>query len=250
MRQTQRDHIMPNTKPKACLICPGSHSRDSKYYVKTTGFVPTDVSLPVRNIRMDLNLYDNTRLGIQSKKMALVAEAAGEQEALKSIPLCGSTGIQLEERVLKPLGLSRADVIMDNLIRCRPENNEFPKGEKARLMIESCRTWNTIIDIYDPNVVIFAFHPTFALIYSPNQAYSTYNAVRKALMLKEHGYRPLVAMGERFMKAYFAELPGSITDWDGKHFFIKWQRFGFHSLNIYNENLDDRQKPRRVKVRL
>ena len=115
-------------------------------------------------------------------------------------------------------------------------------------MIEKCRMWNTVLDLYNPDVIILAFHPTFALIYT-NQAYSTFNAIKKALHLHNEGYRPLVAMGEKFMRAYLANLPGSMADWDGKHFFIHWPKFGFSS-RTYQDALKNRQDFRKVKIRL
>ena len=221
-----------NLKPKACLNCPGSGD------FKTYGFIPSDITVT-----------EVTREMIQKKKMVVMAESGGETEALRSIPLCGATGTQLEERIFKPLGLKREDIIIDNLIRCRPHKNNFPTGDTARDMIQSCRMWDTIIDLYNPNVIILAFHPTFSLIYT-TQAYSAYNAINKALGLKRKGYRPLVAMGQKIMEAFLGGLPGSITDWDGKHFFVSWQPRGIKSIEQYEMALNNRQEPKKVKIRL
>ena len=239
---------MPNRKPKACQSCPGSGPQSGLLYAKTLGFVPTDCSMTEEIPSQIEPATSPGKMELRAKKMAIVCEAPGKTEALTSIPLSGTTGQQFEERILTPLGLTWSDVIRDNLIRCQPAGNIFPQDEKARVMIEKCRMWNTVLDLYDPDVIILAFHPTFALIYT-NQAYSTFNAIKKALHLHDKGYRPLVAMGEKFMRAYLANLPGSMADWDGKHFFIHWPKFGFSS-RTYQDALKNRQDFRKVKIRL
>ena len=123
---------MTKTKPLGCKACQGFECRPP-----TSGFVPGDIRLPIEKI-----------------KLAVMAEAAGESEVLHEIPLCGATGTQLQERILNPLGLTREEIIVDNLIRCKPFGNNFPVGKLRKNMVETCRQWDTIIDLYDPTVVI------------------------------------------------------------------------------------------------
>lgn len=168
-----------------------------------------------------------------------MAEAPGEHEIIQEIPLCGATGVRLQNDILSPLGLEREDVLFDNLIRCRPYGNSFPIGNTAVNMIRHCRQYDTPIDTFNPTVVILAFHPTFALIRT-NQAYSTWNAVAKAIALYEAGERPLIAMGAEIMNILFPTLPGSITKWDGKHFFVKWPKGLSHTQSAYDQALQER----------
>ena len=211
---------MPNEKPLLCQKCAGSSCQPP-----TSGFVPTDIRQPFEKI-----------------KFAAMAEAPGEHEVWQGIPLCGATGQQLQIRIMNPLGIEREDVIFDNLIRCRPDKNNFPVGKLGQDMMQTCRMWDSIIDLYAPTVVILAFHPTFALIYT-NQAYSTFNAFRKALLLNERGERPLIAMGQKFKDTLFPSLPGSITDWDGKHFFVDWKRNGaFVGVEAYKIAINQRSE--------
>ena len=216
---------MTQTKPVRCNTCPGSSCNPP-----TTSFVPAYQVKDFKQI-----------------KMAIGAESPGEQEALNKTPLCGATGVELQTRVLTPLGIERDDVILDNLIRCKPFNNEFPFSFLGIDMISSCGQWNTVLDHYDPDVVIMAFHPTFALIYT-NQAYSTVNAVKKALRLREEGHRPFIAMGQKWKECLFPQLPGSITDWDGKHFFVEWRKRGIVSYLEYHEACVDLTKPKKFSL--
>ena len=216
---------MLHTKPVRCSTCPGSSCSPP-----TNGFVPAHINKDFTYI-----------------KMAIGAESPGEQEALNKTPLCGTTGIELQARVLTPLGIKRDDVILDNLIRCKPFGNDFPMGELGRSMVTHCGQWNTIIDYYNPDVVIMAFHPTFSLIYT-NQAYSAVNAVKKALRLREEGHRPFIAMGQKWKECLFPQLPGSITDWDGKHFFVEWKKRGISDHHEYEGACIDLMKPKKFSL--
>lgn len=195
---------MPRTKPQGCQGCLAV-SRPN--YVATSGFVPADP-------------WQTTDLS--AIKFAIMAESAGEQEVIQERPLCGDTGIELHSRILGPLGVERRHVLFDNVIRCKPKDNRLPDAWAADQMATHCRRWDFMIDAFDPTVVILAFHPTFALMRT-NQAYSTMNAVRKALRLYDRGERPLIGMGGLFKETFFPSLPGSVTQWDGKHFYIQWK---------------------------
>ena len=216
---------MIQTKPIRCDSCPGSSCSPP-----TSSFVPAHQDKPFEQI-----------------KLAIGAESPGEQEALNKTPLCGATGIELQTRVLTPLGIERDDVILDNLIRCKPFNNKFPFGALGNEMTTNCGQWNTVLDHYDPDVVIMAFHPTFALIYT-NQAYSTVNAVKKALRLHAEGHRPFVAMGQKWKDCLFPQLPGSITDWDGKHFYVKWKKHGITDYDDYHDACVDLMKTKKFSL--
>ena len=212
-------------KPKACASCLGSTLSPI-----STGFVPAEQLTSMGEI-----------------KFAIMAEAAGEQEVLAGKPLIGSTGQALADRIFRPLGLRRYDVLWDNLLRCRPYKNDFPIGDKGAKMIAHCRQWDTKIAIFDPNVIILAFHPTFALIHT-NQAYSTMNAVQKALRLNAEGYRPLIGMGAHFLSTFFPQLEGGMSKWDGKHFFAEWKSQGNYGRVAYEQAIEDRQEVKQINL--
>lgn len=73
------------------------------------------------------------------KKILIVAEAPGQREDEKGIPLCGKTGSFLEE-TLKEFDIDmRKDCWLTNAIRCRPPGNATPTDKQ----IGWCRPWLT-----------------------------------------------------------------------------------------------------------
>jgi len=157
---------------------------------------------------------------------AILAEAPGETETVTLKPLTGSTGEALEREVFAKLGVDRGQVLFDNTLRCRPVNNKYPTGELANSMLKNCRKWDVSLDDYNPTVVIFCYHFTFSLLRAPSARFSAFNAVRKALRLAESGERPLIATGDKAKELLFPALPGPISKWDGKHFYVEWNRGG------------------------
>ena len=55
----------------------------------------------------------------------LVGEAPGQQEDEQGIPFAGSSGALLTE-MLRAIGLSRKDVFITNILKCRPPDNRTP----------------------------------------------------------------------------------------------------------------------------
>jgi DNA polymerase len=55
----------------------------------------------------------------------LVGEAPGQQEDEQGIPFAGSSGALLTE-MLRAIGLSRKDVFITNVLKCRPPDNRAP----------------------------------------------------------------------------------------------------------------------------
>ncbi len=66
-------------------------------------------------------------------KIMLVGEAPGAQEDLEGRPFVGRSGKFLET-VLSKNGISRSEVFITNVVRCRPPNNRKPTDDE----IESC----------------------------------------------------------------------------------------------------------------
>lgn len=197
---------LPNlAKPEKCASCPGFSPTIS------TGFAPPD----------SFEKWKRGRI-----KFALLGEALGETEALTGLPFSGQTGQLYESEVLSVFGLTFADILRDNVLRCRPTNNKFPPPHRAAEMAIHCRQWDTVLDLYTPTVIILSYHLTFSLIRNKTARFSAYNTVRKALRLGANGERPLIASGDHAKNLLFPLLPGTISRWDGKHFFVDWRGSG------------------------
>ena len=64
-------------------------------------------------------------VGNPNAKLMFVGEAPGEQEDLTGIPFVGKAG-QLLDKFLYAVDLSREDVYIANILKCRPPNNRDP----------------------------------------------------------------------------------------------------------------------------
>lgn len=78
-----------------------------------------------------------------------IGEAPGKNEDEQGLPFVGRSGNYLEER-LKDINLSREDVFIANVVKCRPPDNRDPRtGE-----IATCNPYlRRQIDIIDPLVI-------------------------------------------------------------------------------------------------
>ena len=103
-------------------------------------------------VRCDLS---RTRLnavfgeGKERAELLFVGEAPGEEEDLQGRPFVGRAGRLLDE-LIERIGLSRKDVYICNVLKCRPPNNRDPEPQEA----ESCRPFlESQIEIFRPRVI-------------------------------------------------------------------------------------------------
>jgi DNA polymerase len=68
--------------------------------------------------------------GNRSADWMFVGEAPGEQEDLEGEPFVGRAGLLLNE-MIRALGLSREDVFIANVLKCRPPKNRDPAPDEA-----------------------------------------------------------------------------------------------------------------------
>lgn len=67
--------------------------------------------------------------GHQQAKWMLIGEAPGQQEDLQGAPFVGTAGKLLTE-MLHSIGLTREEVYIANVLKCRPPKNRDPKPEE------------------------------------------------------------------------------------------------------------------------
>lgn len=105
-----------------------------------------------------------------NKKIMLIGEAPGKNEDLQGRPFVGRAGKLLDE-ALSAAGLTRKDVYITNVLKCRPPNNRDPTEEE----INACSPFlEKQMEILKPKVVIalgrFAWAwlcERFGVTYSP-----------------------------------------------------------------------------------
>jgi DNA polymerase len=82
-------------------------------------------------------------------EIMFIGEAPGRNEDLQGEPFVGNAGKILSE-ALEYAGLSRDDVFITNVVKCRPPNNRVPLEEEKN----SCNTYLTReLDIIRPKII-------------------------------------------------------------------------------------------------
>jgi DNA polymerase len=97
-------------------------------------------------------------VGNPNAHLMFVGEAPGADEDLQGEPFVGRAG-QLLTKIIEAIGLSRADVYIANVIKCRPPGNRNPAPEE----VATCQPFLfRQIDAIGPRVIValgtFAAH--------------------------------------------------------------------------------------------
>ena len=74
--------------------------------------------------------------GQAGAELCFLGEAPGADEDAQGIPFVGAAG-QLLNRIILACGLTREEVYICNILRCRPPGNRTPVPEEA----DNCRRW-------------------------------------------------------------------------------------------------------------
>jgi len=101
-------------------------------------------------------------VGDPKARLMLVGEGPGEDEDLQGVPFVGRAGELLTDILTKGMGLTREQVYIANVIKCRPPNNRNPQPDE----IVACQPFlRRQIELVRPEVLItFGNFPTQALL--------------------------------------------------------------------------------------
>jgi DNA polymerase len=89
-------------------------------------------------------------VGNPNADLMFVGEAPGADEDIQGIPFVGRAG-QLLTKIIEAIGLSRDDVYIANVIKCRPPENRNPEPDE----VESCEPFLfRQIDDIKPRVIV------------------------------------------------------------------------------------------------
>ena len=92
-------------------------------------------------------------VGTRWASIMLFGEAPGYHEDRIGEPFVGKSGARLD-RWLARTGLSRDDMFITNVLRCRPENNRFPEYERGG-PADRCEKWTKAqLKLVKPRAVI------------------------------------------------------------------------------------------------
>src|SRR6187551_3022012 len=89
-------------------------------------------------------------VGRDDADLMFVGEGPGQQEDLQGIPFVGRAG-QLLTQLIEGIGMTRTDVYIANVVKCRPPGNRDPQPNE----IESCRPYlEAQLDFVAPKVLV------------------------------------------------------------------------------------------------
>ncbi len=89
--------------------------------------------------------------GSEKAQVMFIGEAPGREEDEQGRPFVGNAGKLLTNLIERELGLSRRDVYITNVLKCRPPNNRDPLEEE----IDACFPFlMRQIEVIEPDVVV------------------------------------------------------------------------------------------------
>src|SRR5512147_2595238 len=89
-------------------------------------------------------------VGSRDADLVFVGEGPGAEEDRQGIPFVGRAG-QLLTKLIEGIGLSRDDVYICNVVKCRPPGNRDPLPDE----IASCRPYlDAQLDLLAPKVLV------------------------------------------------------------------------------------------------
>ena len=90
-------------------------------------------------------------MGDPHASLMFIGEGPGEQEDKQGLPFVGRSGKLLDRLLWEELGITREQVYIANVVKCRPPGNRDPKPDE----IESCRPYlRQQLDLIRPAVVV------------------------------------------------------------------------------------------------
>ncbi len=124
-----------------------------------------DVAARAKGCRACPLFEDNTQTvfghGPAEARLVLIGEAPGEHEDRQGVPFVGRSG-QLLSETLAATGIERSQVVIANVLKCRPPANRDPLPDE----VARCRWWlRRQVHLVDPAVVctLGAFATRWAL---------------------------------------------------------------------------------------
>lgn len=88
--------------------------------------------------------------GDPKAKLMFVGEGPGETEDLTGRPFVGKAG-QLLEKMILAVGLTREEVYIANMVKCRPPKNRDPEEEETETCIKYLREQARLIE---PKIIV------------------------------------------------------------------------------------------------
>ena len=90
-------------------------------------------------------------VGDPAAGVMFIGEGPGAEEDRQGLPFVGRSGKLLDQLIVEELGMTRAQVYIANVVKCRPPENRDPKPDE----IDACRPYLTAqLDLIRPAVCV------------------------------------------------------------------------------------------------
>jgi DNA polymerase len=146
-----------------------------------------------------------------------IGEAPGFHEDRQGRPFVGASGNLLEE-LLASIGLSRDQVYITNVIKCRPPGNRDPKEDE----ISACRPYlDRQIELIQPQIIVTLGRFSMQRYFPGQSITRTHGQVKK---VGNRAYMPMfhpaaALRNPKWMEAIredFAKLPALLAELEGE----------------------------------
>ena len=134
------------------------HTQEGTGVEQTAGQMPQgyddEVDRQIRSCSL-CRLHETRRnavpgTGNTSADVVFIGEGPGEQEDIQGLPFVGRAG-QLLTKMLAAIGLSREEVYITNVVKCRPPGNRAPLPDE----VETCFPYlQSQIRMIDPSIIM------------------------------------------------------------------------------------------------
>lgn len=146
-------------------------------------------------------------------EIMFIGEGPGFHEDQQGVPFVGRSGVVLDEG-LSSIGLTREDVFITSVVKCRPPGNRDP----LPIEIETCRQYlDPQIELIDPLVIVTLGRYSMAKFF-PKQTISRIHGTVKEIAGRFYVpmYHPAAALHQgglrQVMLADFARLPAILEE--------------------------------------
>ena len=149
--------------------------------------------------------------GSPNAKLFFVGEAPGVKEDETGRPFVGRSG-KLLTTMIEEIGLSRQDIFISSILKCRPPNNRLP----TRTERETCRPYiEKQIELINPRVIVLLGGTAISSMVGPwkvTESHGTFfEAEGKTYFMTFHPAAALRSTGvKEFMRADFKILQSEL----------------------------------------
>jgi len=140
--------------------------------------------------------------GPEDADVMFIGEAPGWHEDQQGLPFVGPAGLFLE-RLLASINLTRQQVYISNVIKCRPPGNRDPLPSET----QNCREWlDRQIELIRPKIIVTLGRYSMALFFSGKSISKIHGTAQKQGNILYYAmYHPAAALHQQSLRRAIEE---------------------------------------------